>query len=122
MSKRSFRSKTYNFEEVLELVHIDLCGKICRESYNGDIYFIMLFDEYSRMMTIMFLKHKFDAFQKLKWYLARFEKEKEENLKCLRLYRGGESISNEFDELCNESGIKRQVSTPRAPQQNDIIE
>lgn len=32
MNKISFRSKSYNFEEVLELVHIDLCGPIGVES------------------------------------------------------------------------------------------
>ena len=36
----------------------------------------MLFvDYYARMMTVMFLKQKSDAFQIFKWYLARFEKE-----------------------------------------------
>lgn len=40
------------------------------------------------------------------------EKEIGKKLKCLRLDRGGELISNEFNEFCNERGIKRQVSSP----------
>ena len=32
--------------------------------------------------------------------------------KCLRLDKGGEFISNEFNEFYFERGIKRQVSTP----------
>ena len=35
---------------------------------------MMFVDDYSRMMTAMFLKHKYDAFQMFKWYLARVAK------------------------------------------------
>ena len=55
----------------------------------------------------MYLKDKFEAFQKFKWYLARVEKEIGKKLKCLRSERGGESIFNEFNKLWIERGIKR---------------
>ena len=61
------------------------------------------------MMTMMYLKEKSEAFQKFKWYLTRVEKEIGKKLKCLRLDRGGEFISNEFNEFFIEKGIKRQV-------------
>ena len=54
----------------------------------------------------MHLKEKLEAFQKFKWYLA-IEKETTKKLKCLRSNRGGEFISNEFNNLCIERGIKR---------------
>ena len=43
-------------------------------------------------------------------------------MKCLRSDRGGEFISTNFNEFCIEKGIKRQVSTPDAPQQNGVAE
>ena len=55
----------------------------------------------------MYLKDKLEDFQKFKWYLARVDKETGKKLKCLRLDRGGEFISNEFNEFYNERGIKR---------------
>ena len=58
----------------------------------------------------------------LKFYLARVEKETGKSLKCLRSDRGGEFTSNEFEEFCNDRGIKRQTSTPRTPPQNGISE
>ena len=83
----------------------------------------MLFvDDYSRMMTIMFLKQKLDAFQMFKWYLAKVEKETWKSLKCLRSDRGGEFTSKEFEEFYNNKGIKRQTSTPRTPPQNGILQ
>ena len=70
----------------------------------------MFVDDYSRMMTVMYLKDKFGAFQKFKWYLARVEKETCKKLKCLRSDRGGEFFSNEFNEFYNKRGIKRHIS------------
>ena len=108
MGKTSFKRKNYQSKEVLQLVHIDLCGPIGIESYSGDKYFILFFDDYSIMMSVMYLKEKFEAFKNLKWYLERVEKETRKKLKCLSLKKkGGEFISNEFNELCIEKGIKR---------------
>ena len=74
MGKTSFKRKNYHSKEVLELVHIDLCGPIGIESYNRDKYFILFVDDYSIMMTLMYLKDKSKALQKIKWYLARVDK------------------------------------------------
>ena len=97
MTKSSFKSKTYVLEEILELVHTVLYGPIGERSYCGARYFILFVDDYSRMMTVMFLKEKSNAFQLFKWYLAKVEKEIDKRLKCLRSDRGGEFISNEFN-------------------------
>ena len=109
------KARTVNSKEVLELVHTYLCGPIGIESYSGDKYFIIFVDDYYRLMTIMYLKEKSEIFQKFNWYLARVEKENGKKLRCLRLDRGGEFISNEFNEFCIERGIKRQVSTFGTP-------
>ena len=105
--KTSLKRKDYHCKDVLELVHTDLCGPSGTESYSGDKFLILFVDDYSRMMTVMYLKEKLEAFQKFKWYLARVEKETGKKLKFLRLYRGGEFISNEFNEFHIERGIKR---------------
>ena len=81
------------------MVHTDLRGPIGIESYRKDKYFILFVDDYSRRMIVMYLKDKSEAFQKFKWYLTRLEKEIGKKLKCLRSNRGGEFISNEFNEF-----------------------
>ena len=89
MRKTSFKRKNYHSKEVLELVHTYLCGPIGIESYSGDKYISLFVNNYSRMMTIMYLKHQSEAFQKFKWYPTRVEKETGKKLKFLRLVRGG---------------------------------
>ena len=80
MGKTSFKRKKNHSKEVLELVHI--------KSYIGDKYFILFLDDYSRMMTVMYLKDKLEAFQKFKWYLDRVEKKmKETEMIKIRLRR-----------------------------------
>ena len=93
MGKTSFKRKNYQFEDILGIVHTDLCGPIGVESYSGEKFFILFVDDYSSMMTVMYLREKSEAFEKFKWYLARVEKETRKILKCLRSYRGGEFIS-----------------------------
>ena len=115
-------SKTPTSKGILEIFHTNLCGPIEVRSYKGDKYIMLFVDDYSRMMTVIFLKQKSDAFQMFKWYLARVEKDIGKILKFLRSNRGGEFISNEFEMFYNYRGIKRQTSTPRNPQQNGIAE
>ena len=73
-------------------MHTNLCGPIGTKIYSGDKFFNLFVDDYSRMMTVMYLRNKSEAFEKFKWYLARVEKETGKRLKCLRSDRGGEFI------------------------------
>ena len=122
MGKTNFKRKNYQLEDVLEIVHTNFCGPIGIESYSGEKFFILFVDDYSRMMIVMYLKEKLEAFKKFKCYLARVEKETEKKLKCLRLDRGGKFISHESNNFYIERGIKRQVSTPGTPHWNGIVE
>ena len=83
MGKTSFKSKNYQSKDILEIVHTNLCGSIGVESYTREKIFIFFVDDYSRMMIVMYLREKPEAFEKFKWYLARVEKETKKRLKCL---------------------------------------
>ena len=107
MGTTSFKRKNYQSKDILEIVHTDLCGPIGFESYSGEKFFILFFDDYSRMMIVMYLREKLEAFEKFEWYLARVEKEIGKRLKCLKLDRGGKFISHEFSNIFIERGIKR---------------
>eukprot|EP00253_Pinus_taeda_P003613 PITA_03613 len=68
------------------------------------------------------MKHKYEAFEKLKSFKALVENESGHKIKCLRSDRGGEFTSNEFLDFCEEHGIRRELSTARTPQQNGVVE
>lgn len=50
------------------------------------------------------------------------EQDSRERIQTFRTYRGGEFVSHEFSEFCEEIGIKRHLTTPYTPQQNGVVE
>ena len=61
MTKSSFKRKTYTSSNIFELVPADLYGPIDVEIYCGDNYYNVFFDDYFRMMNVIFIKHKSNA-------------------------------------------------------------
>eukprot|EP00253_Pinus_taeda_P024419 PITA_24419 len=72
--------------------------------------------------TICLMKHKDEAFEKIKSFKALVENELGYKIKCLRSNRGGEFTSNEFFDFFEEHGIRREFSTVRTPRQNGVVE
>ena len=62
-------------------------------------------------MWVAFLKEKSKAFEKFKIFKNRVENEFGVKKKCLRLDRGGEFTSREFNIFCEDKGIRRQPSS-----------
>jgi len=122
LTRSTFKTKEYYSRKPLELVHTDLCGPMRTQSSNGDRYFMLCIDDYSRMTWILFLKHKSEALEKFKTFKNLAENQIGRRIKCLRSDRGGEFISDDFNEFCHEYGIRRQFSAARTPQQNGVVE
>ena len=55
VSRSSFKRNNYTSNEILELVHTNLCGPRNPQSYCGAIYYIFFVDHYSRMMIVIYL-------------------------------------------------------------------
>ena len=53
-------------QELLELVHTDVCGPMSIQVKGGYEYFITFIDEYSKYGYVYLMKRKFEAFEKLK--------------------------------------------------------
>jgi transposase InsO family protein len=85
---------------------------------NGEEYFILLVDDFTRMTWVCLLKKKSEAFECFKIFKELVENEAELRIKCLRSNNGVEFTSKEFNLYCEEHGIKRQFSASRTPQQN----
>ncbi|KAA0062709.1 copia-type polyprotein [Cucumis melo var. makuwa] len=67
-------------------------------------------------------KEKLEVFGRFKRFKALVEKESGYEIKALRSNRGGEFTSNEFKTFCTKNGIRRPMTVPFTPQQNDIVE
>ncbi|WRX12315.1 Integrase [Theobroma cacao] len=121
-SSRKPFGKAKRATHLLEFVHSDICGPMNVKARNGASYFITFIDDYSRYGSIFLLSHRSEALNCFKRFMAEVENQKEMKLNVFRTDRGREYLSDQFKELCEEKGIRRQVTIPGTPQQNDVAE
>jgi transposase InsO family protein len=81
---------------------------------------MLIIDDYSRITWVYFLKEKDEAFEKFKIFKALKETQTGKRLKPVRSDRGGEFMSRDFKEFCDEHGIKREYTIPDLPQSNTL--
>lgn len=106
----------------LELVHSDVCGPLQVESIGGSRYFVTFIDDYSRCVSVYFIKHKAEVFEKFKLFEAMVTKECGEPIMKLRTDNGGEYMSKDFQAYLTLNGIEHQLTIPHSPQQNGVAE
>ena len=104
----------------MELIHADICGPITPTSNSNKRYILIFIDDYSKKAWVYFLVEKSEALNFFKYFKTMVEKETGLFVKCFRTDRGGEFNSNEFNDFCKQSGIKRQLTTAYTPQQNGV--
>jgi transposase InsO family protein len=123
MTRAQLKSKSFtSLEKPLQIVHMDLCGPSRKEGTEGECYFMLFIDEFSRLMWVSFLREKYDAFEKFKTFKALTENHTGRKLKAIRSDRGGEFLSRDFKEFYDKHGIKREYTIPGTPQQNGVVE
>ena len=119
--RRAFSKKgTHEFTYFGEKISSDLCGPFPK-SVDGFTYCLCFVDAYSNYCAIYLLKSK--SSQEVKCAFQEFLKDHEEHLKhkCKITWHtdnGGEFMSHDLDEFCNEFAVARAFSVPYAPPQN----
>ena len=99
----------------LELIYMDICGPITPSTLGGSRCFLLIVDDFSRLMWVSMLKLKSSALREFKHFKALAEVEKATRIQSLRSDRGGEFTSEDFTELFISQGIKRQLIAPYSP-------
>ncbi|MFA1255994.1 hypothetical protein, partial [Klebsiella pneumoniae] len=89
-TKILFQSKKFTTSIKLEIVLKNLSGPTKKREFYSERYFMILVDDFTRMMWVAFLKEKFEAFEKFKIFKNRVENESSVKIKYLRSDRGGE--------------------------------
>ena len=67
------------------------------------------------------IRRKADVIAVFKTFKALVELESGKKIKCLRTDNGGEYTSDEFDNIYQHEGIKRQFTTSYTSQQNGVV-
>lgn len=105
-SRNSFSSHVpLRSNDLLGVVHSDVCGPFEVPSLGGNKYFVSFIDEFSKMMWLYLIRTKGEVFEIFQKFKSMAEKQSDRFLKILRTDGGGEFVSKEFDVFCVKHGI-----------------
>ena len=79
--KVEFKTKEYSTTKPLEIVHTNLCGTMRTKGLEGELYFMLLIVDYTRMTWVYFLKKKSKAFECFKIFKEMVENETDLKIK-----------------------------------------
>jgi hypothetical protein len=86
-------------------------------SPSGSRYMVVFKDDFSSYPSIFFLKQKSEAFEHLKYFVLRLEKETNHSVNIFRSENGEEYTEREFEYWIKSKGIRHETSIPKTPQQ-----
>ena len=121
MTKSPFTGHGERVNELLGLVHTDVCGPMTTQAREGYSYFITFIDDLSRFGHVYLMKYKSKAFDKFKEYQSMVEKQTRHSIKALRSDQGGEYLFGEFLNHLKDKGIISE-SNPYTSQLNGVAE
>ncbi|KAJ9557826.1 hypothetical protein OSB04_012440 [Centaurea solstitialis] len=122
MTKQPFNNENKRATDLLEIIHTDVCGPFSHVARGGYRYFITFTDDFSRYGYVYLMRHKSETFEKFKEYQNEVQNLLDKRIKFLRSDRGGEYLSDEFDNHLMECGIVSQLTPPYTPQMNGVSE
>ena len=83
---------------------------------------MVIVDDYSRWSWVKFLKSKDGSYDVFSKFCIQIQSEKELKILKVRSDHGGEFENEPFEIFCEEHGIIHELSSPRTPQQNGVVE
>ena len=116
MTKTPFSGTMERATDLLEIIHIDVCGPMSVEPHGGYHYFLTFIDDFSRYGYIYLMKHMYETFEKFKEFQSEVENHRNKKIKFLRSDRGGEYLSYEFGLHLKQHWIVSQLTPPGTPQ------
>ena len=106
----------------LQLIHADLHGPMPTQSPEGYRYFVIFVDDATRFWCLYFLKAKSNTLEAFKAFKAYIELATGRKIIGLQDDKGGEFMSNAFEQFCTESGIQRRHTMRNEPHSNGVAE
>ena len=120
MAKLPFVRQSARANELLGLIHIDVCepfSVMARGSYH---YLITFIDDLLWYGYVYLMKYKSESFEKFTEFKAEVENQTRKSIKILRSDRGVEYLSTKFNEYLKADGIISLLTPSVTPQLNSV--
>ena len=95
MTKTPFSGTIEQSNELLEIIHTDVCGLLSIVACGGYRYFLTFINDLSTYRYIYLMKHNSETFEKFKEFPSEVENHRNKKIKFLRSDRRG-YLSYEF--------------------------
>ncbi|CAI7805356.1 unnamed protein product [Closterium sp. NIES-54] len=122
LARHTFPDKGSDTEEVLAVVHIDLCRPFRVAAKDGSLYFLLLKDCHTRFVWVMPIAKKSDVLREFQKWLVLVERQAKKSVLMLRSDRGGEFLGKEFTDFVDGKGIVHDLTCPYTPHQIGMAE
>jgi hypothetical protein len=106
----------------LELLHKDLFGPTSYKSIGGNLYCLVIIDDYSRYTWTLFLGDKSETPEIFKTFARRAQREYNSLIVKIRSDNGSELKNMNIEDWCDKEGVKHEFSATYTPQQNRVVE
>ncbi|GJZ26003.1 retrovirus-related pol polyprotein from transposon TNT 1-94 [Tanacetum coccineum] len=121
--KHTHKPKTENTNlEVLNTLHMDLCGPMRVQTINGKKYILVIVDDYSRFTWVKFLRSKDETPEVVIKFLKQIQVGLNKTVRNIRTDNGTEFVNKDLTDYYERVGIFHQKTVPRTPQQNGVVE
>nr|GFB29991.1 hypothetical protein [Tanacetum cinerariifolium] len=106
--------KTVNTNtEILNTLHMDLCGPMRVESINRKQYILVIVDDYTRFGWVRFLRSKDEAAEEIKNFVKNNQVALNATVRFVRTDNRIEFVNKTLTDFFKSVGITHQTSVPR---------
>ncbi|GJS28039.1 retrovirus-related pol polyprotein from transposon TNT 1-94 [Tanacetum coccineum] len=120
--KHTHKPKTENTNlEVLNTLHMDLCGPMRVQTINGKKYILVIVDDYSRFTWVKFLRSKDETPEVVIKFLKQIQVGLNKTIRYIRTDNGTEFVNKDLTAYYERVSIFHQKTVPRTPQQNGVV-
>nr|GEW03072.1 hypothetical protein [Tanacetum cinerariifolium] len=122
MARKPFTHASKRADDLLGIIHSEVCGPFRTTSREGANYYVTFTDDFSRHGYVYLIKHKHKVSEMFKTFQNEVENQLSKTIIALRSDQGGEYLSQEFLDHLNSCGIISQLTPPYTPQHNGVSE
>ncbi|GJU72659.1 retrovirus-related pol polyprotein from transposon TNT 1-94, partial [Tanacetum coccineum] len=121
--KHTHKPKTVNTNlEVLNTLHMDLCGPMRVQTINGKKYILVIVDDYSWFTWVKFLRLKDETLEVVIKFLKQIQVGLNKTVRNIHTDNGTKFVNKDLTNYYERVSIFHQKTVPRTPQQNDVVE
>nr|GEW72680.1 Gag-Pol polyprotein [Tanacetum cinerariifolium] len=108
--------------EVLNTLHMDLCGSTRVQTINGKKYILVIVDDYSRFTWVKILRSKDENPEVVIKFIQQIQVGLNKTVRYVHIDNGTEFINHTFTEYYERIDIFHQKTVPITPKQNGVVE